>query len=88
MCVFGLFLLNQKRKTGKERERGEREERKGWEEMGNGKTKGNRGNKERKTKEFIIWFKCRGNRNRFWVFITFNDIYLYRTKLLMDIIQK
>ena len=75
MCVFGLFLLNQERKTGKEREMGERGEREELGKRETGKTKGNRVNEDRKTKELIMGFKCRGNRNRFWVFMTFNDIY-------------
>ena len=43
VCVFGLFLLNQERKMGKEREMGERErERKVLGKRETGKTKGNR----------------------------------------------
>ena len=76
LCVcFWFVLLSQERKTGKERDREERRERRLGGKGKTGKQKGNRENKERKTKELVNWFKCRGNRFRFWVFMTFNDIY-------------
>ena len=64
MCVLVCFA-EPREKTGKEREMGERWERKGRAGMKTGKTKGSRGNKDRKTKDIIIGFKCRGNGNRF-----------------------
>ena len=77
ICVcFWLVFAEPREKNGKrERDRKERRERRLGGKRETGKQKGNRRNKERKTKELINWFKCRGNRNRFWVFMTFNDIY-------------
>ena len=87
VCVLWVVQLgrqkNEKRKRDGEERREKQRAGKGIWEM-----KGKQGNKGKKTKELINWFKCKGNRNRFWVFVRINDIYLYKTKLLMDIIQK
>ena len=77
ICVCFWFVFAELREKNGKRERDGRERRE-IEELGKReteKTKGNRGNKDRKTKELIMGFKCRENRNRFWVFMTFNDIY-------------
>ena len=85
VCVLGS--AENKIRNGKE-ERQRREERERNAGMKTGNSNEEQENNERKTKEFIMWFEYKGNRNGFWVFKTFNDIYLYKTKLLMDIIKK
>ena len=85
VCCFSW----EQRETGKEkRERGreEREREAGKQRSGKWREIGKIEKKNKRKKD--VWYKCTGIRNWFWVFMTFNDIYWYNTKLLMDIIQK
>ena len=73
-CVFRRVRELRRKKEKEREERRERERELGKRE--NRKNEGgNRENRERNKRKKDIWFKCTGIRNRFWVFMRFNDIY-------------